>query len=118
MLGLWIFRITLGSLGAAFNRDDVLFFTEAATWMMKYTGNDVTPLGLEKIDGSRGSAAAFSVISYWNRTLAASPKGWIISDGYQVDRMDNNIPDFSFNEITSDQFLRGFSGFWDEDRDV
>lgn len=104
--------------GAAFNRDDVLFFTEAATWMLKYTGNDVTPFVLEKIDGSRGSSAAFSVISYLNRTLAASPRGLIISDGYQVERMDNNIPDFSFNDIKSDQFLRCFSGFLDEDRDV
>ncbi|MFI0477778.1 MAG: ubiquitin-activating E1 FCCH domain-containing protein [Candidatus Rhabdochlamydia sp.] len=104
--------------GAAFNRDDVLFFTEAATWMLKYTGNDVTPFILEKIDGSRGSSAAFSVISYLNRTLAASPRGLIISDGYQVDRMDNNIPEFAFNNIQSDQFLRCFSGFLDEDRDV
>lgn len=104
--------------GAAFNRDDVLFFTEAATWMLKYTGNDVTPFILEKIDGSRGSAAAFSVVSYLNRTLAASPRGLIISDGYQVERMDNNIPDFCFNDIKSDQFLRCFSGFLDEERDV
>ncbi len=104
--------------GAAFNRDDVMFFTEAATWILKYTGNDVTPFTLEKIDGSRGSGAAFSVISYLNRTMAASPRGLIISDGYQVDRMDNNIPDFAFNSILSDQFLRCFSGFLDEDRDV
>lgn len=104
--------------GAAFNRDDILFFTESSTWMLKYTGNDVTPFVLEKIDGSRGSGAAFSVISYLNRTIAASPRGLIISDGYQVDRMDNNIPDFSFNDILSDQFLRVFSGFLDEDRDV
>lgn len=104
--------------GAAFNRDDILFFTEAATWMMKYTGNDVFPFVLEKIDGSRGSAAAFSVISYLNRTLAASPRGLIISDGYQVDRMDNNIPDFTFNDIDNNNFLECFSGFLDEDRDV
>lgn len=104
--------------GAAFNRDDVLFFTEAATWMMKYTGNDVTPFVLEKIDGSRGSSAAFSVISYLNRTMAASPRGLIISDGYAVERMDNNIPDFSFNNILADQFLRCFASFLDEDRDV
>lgn len=104
--------------GAAFNRDDVLFFTEAATWMLKYTGNDVTPFTLEKIDGSRGSGAAFSVISYLNRTMAASPRGLIISDGYQVERMDNNIPDFSFNNIDNNNFLDCFSGFIDEDRDV
>lgn len=104
--------------GAAFNRDDVLFFTEAATWMMKYTGNDVTPFTLEKIDGSRGCSAAFSVISYLNRTMAASPRGLIISDGYQVDRMDNNIPDFTFNDIDNNNFTECFSGFLDEDRDV
>ena len=104
--------------GAAFNRDDVMFFTEAATWMLKYTGNDVTPFTLEKVDGSRGSAAAFSVISYLNRTLAASPRGLIISDGYKVDRMDNNIPDFTFNSINTNNFKSCFSGFLDEDRDV
>jgi hypothetical protein len=104
--------------GAASNRDDIMFFTEAATWMLKYTGNDVTPFTLEKVDGSRGSKAAFSVISYLNRTLAASPRGLIISDGYAVERMDNNIPDFSFNSINNAFFESCFSGFVDEDRDV
>lgn len=104
--------------GAAFNRDDVLFCTEAATWKLRYTGNDVTPFILEKVDGSRGSSAAFSVISYLNRTMAASPRGLIISDGYQVDRMDNNIPDFTFNSIQDDAFQSCFAGFLDEDRDV
>ncbi len=104
--------------GAAFNRDDLLFFTEAATWVLKYSGNDVTPFVLQKIDGTRGSNAAFSVISYLNRTMAASPRGLIISDGYQVDRMDNNIPDFTFNDIDGGNFEHCFSGFFDEDRDV
>lgn len=104
--------------GAAFNRDDILFFTESSTWMLKYTGNDVAPFILEKVDGSRGSSAAFSVISYLNRTLAASPRGLIISDGYEVERMDNNIPNFTFNEINTNAFNSCFSGFLDEERDV
>jgi hypothetical protein len=104
--------------GAAFNRDDILFFTEAATWMLKYTGNDVTPFILEKLDGSRGSKAAFSVISYLNRTFAASPRGLLVVDGYSVERMDEMIPNFAFNSINNDQFESCFSGFLDEDRDV
>ena len=104
--------------GAAFNRDDILFFTESSTWMLKYTGNDVVPFVLEKIDGSRGSSSAFSVITYLNRTMAVSPRGMIISDGYQVERMDNNLPDFTFNSILPDQFSHCFSSFLDEDRDV
>lgn len=104
--------------GAAANRDDILFFTEAATWTLKYTGNDVKPFILQKIDGTRGSKAAFSVISYLNRTMAASPRGLIMCDGYQVDRMDDNIPKFSFDDISSANFEHCFSGFIDEDRDV
>lgn len=104
--------------GAAFNRDDLLFFTESSTWLLKYTGNDVTPFQLKKLDPSRGSKAAFSVISYLNRTFAASPRGLIIVDGYTLDRIDNNIPDFAFNSINTQFFESCFSGFIDEDRDV
>lgn len=104
--------------GAAFNRDDLLFFTESSVWLLKYTGNDVTPFQLKKIDGSRGSKAAFSVISYLNRTMAASPRGLIIVDGYTVTRMDDNLPEFAFNDINNEFFESCFSGFIDEDRDV
>jgi len=104
--------------GAAFNRDDLLIFTEAATWMMKYTGDDNVPFTLEKIDPSRGSAAAFSVLSYLNRTVAASPRGLILVDGYQVTRSDDNIPDFTYNNIDATHFDSCFSSFLDEDRDV
>lgn len=104
--------------GAAFNRDDLLFYTEGGTWNLKYTGNDVTPFTLQKIDGSRGSKATFAVISYLNRTMASSPRGLTICDGYQLDRMDNNIPDFAFNDISGRYFDRCFSAFLDEDRDV
>lgn len=104
--------------GAAFNRDDIMFFTEAACWMLKYTGNDVKPFTLEKIDGSRGSKAAFSVISYLNRTMAASPRGLLISNGYSLERMDDNIPEFTYNTINNEFFESCFSAFLDEERDV
>jgi len=104
--------------GAAFNRDDLMFFTESSTWLLKYTGNDVKPFILKKVDGSRGSKAAFSVISYLNRTMAASPRGLIIVDGYTVSRMDEVLPDFAYNSINNNEFQSCFSGFIDEDRDV
>lgn len=104
--------------GAAFNRDDLMFFTESSTWLLKYTGNDVSPFVLKKVDGSRGSKAAFSVISYLNRTMAASPRGLILVDGYTVSRMDESLPDFAYNSINNQYFESVFSGFIDEDRDV
>jgi hypothetical protein len=104
--------------GADKNRNDVIIFTELSVWIMKYTGNDVVPFQLFQIDGSRGSKAWFSAISYLNRTIAISPRGLIEVDGYNVERMDNNIPQFTFNEVQDGEFEHVFCGFLDEERDV
>ena len=104
--------------GAALNRNDLLFYTESSSWVMKYTGNDVNPFSLQRLDSSRGSFAAFAVISYLNRTMAASPYGLTLNDGYAIERMDDNLPQFTFNTINDQYFDRCFSAFQDEDRDV
>lgn len=104
-------------MGAAFNRDDLIIFTENSTWTLKYTGNDTTPFVLNKIDESRGSQAPFAAITYLNRTSACSPRGLIMTDGYRVERQDESIPDYSFNEISSSTFDLSFAGSVDADRD-
>lgn len=104
-------------MGAAFNRDDLIIFTENSTWTLKYTGNDVTPFVLNKIDESRGSQAPYAAITYLNRTSAASPRGLIMTDGYRVERQDDAIPDYSFNEISSANFDVCFAGSVDDDQD-
>jgi len=103
--------------GCDFNRDDLIIFTESSSWVLKYTGNDTTPFVLDRIDYSRGSDATFSVITYLNRTSAASKRGLIISDGYRVERQDEKIPDFSYNEIDGENFDLCFAGSVDADRD-
>ncbi len=103
--------------GIAFNRDDVIIFTEASTWTLKYTGNDTTPFVLNKIDESRGSQAPFAAITYLNRTSALSTRGLIMTDGYRVERQDESIPDFSFDEISGKNFDLCFAGSVDQDRD-
>lgn len=104
-------------MGAAFNRDDLIIFTQGSTWTMKYTGNDTTPFVLDRIDESRGSQAPFSTITYLNRTTTASPRGLIITDGYRVEREDDNIPDFTFDEIDGQNFDLCFAGTVDDDQD-
>ena len=103
--------------GAAFNRDDLIIFTEMSTWVMKYTGNDTSPFILEKIDESRGSDAPFAAITYLNRTSAVSKRGLIISDGYRVERQDEDIPDFTYKEVDGTNFALCFAGVVDADRD-
>lgn len=100
-----------------FNRDDLLIFLKQESWIMKYTQNDVIPFVLDRLDGSRGSEAPYGTITYLNRTNALSPLGLIITDGYSVERADDKIPDYSFNEIDSDNFNLCFAGSVDKDRD-
>jgi hypothetical protein len=100
-----------------FNRDDLLIFLKQETWVMKYTQNDVVPFVLDRLDGSRGSEAPYGTITYLNRTNALSPLGLIITDWYSVERADDKIPDYSFNEIDSDNFNLCFAGSVDKDRD-
>ncbi len=108
--GSWIY-------GAAFSRDDLIIFTELSVWVLKYTGNDTTPFVLNRIDESRGSKSTFGVITYLNRTSALSPRALIITDGYRVERQDESIPDFSFNDIDGTNFELTFAGTVDADRD-
>lgn len=103
--------------GCSFNRDDLIIYTEISTWVLKYTGNDTTPFELVKIDESRGCDAGFSAITYLNRTSAASRRGLIMTDGYRVERQDQNIPDFSYNEVDGVNFALCFAGSVDADRD-
>lgn len=103
--------------GAAFNRDDLVIFTQQSTWVLKYTGNDTNPFVLQKIDESRGSDATYAAITYLNRTSAASRRGLIMTDGYRVERQDEEIPEFSFNEVDGDVFGLCFAGSVDADRD-
>ncbi len=106
----WIF-------GIAQNRDDIIIFTQGSTWVLKYTGNDTTPFVLNRIDESRGSEAPFAAITYLNRTSAASTRGLIMTDGYRVERQDEDIPDFSFDEVYGKNFDLCFAGSVDADRD-
>lgn len=104
-------------MGAAFNRDDLIIFTQGSIWALKYTGNETTPFALQKIDPTRGSQAPFAAITYLNKTSAASPRGLIVTDGYTVERQDLDIPDFSYNQIDGANFDLCFAGSVDADRD-
>lgn len=103
--------------GGDFNRDDFIFFTEMATWILKYSGNDIVPFVPDRLDASRGNQAPYGTISYLNLTTAASPRGNIGCDGYQVVRTDLKIPDYTIDEIDGQNFDLCFAGVQDKDRD-
>lgn len=102
---------------ADFNRDDLIIFPQYETWIMKYTQNEAVPFALNRIDSSRGSQAPYGSITYLNRTDAKSTVGFIVTDGYSVERSDLKLPDYSYNEIDQDNFKLCYAGTVDIDRD-
>lgn len=100
-----------------FIRDVLMLFTQDSTWAMKYTQNDVVPFVLDRIDESRGSHAPYGTITYLNKTNAESRRGRILTDGYSVVRIDDKIPDFTFNVVDQQNFKLCFAGSVDDDRD-
>lgn len=100
-----------------FNRDDRLLFTKGESWSLKYTNNDIVPFSLNRIDQTRGSEAPYGTITYLNVTNAVSRLGFILSDGYSIERSDDKLPDYSFNNIDQNNFNLCFAGSVDKDRD-
>lgn len=108
---------TIEITAATKNRDDLIIFTESATWILRYTGNEVVPFTLESLDPSRGSEAPYASITYLNQSTSLSARGVITVDGYQLQRLDLLIPDYTFDNIDGDNFALSFAGAVDEDRD-
>lgn len=100
-----------------FNRNDRVMFTNTETWVAKYSQNDAAPFTFGRLDSSRGSQAPYGTITYLNRTNAVSTLGFIITDGYSVDRSDYKLPAYSFNNIDPANFQLCFAGSVDVDRD-
>ena len=97
------------------NRDDLLIFTNRSVWVMKYTGNDVVPFELQKIDGTRGADAPFGTNDYLNNTTYVSRRGIFVTDGYRTEKADNVIPNFVYDEIDASYIDLCYSGREDED---
>lgn len=97
------------------NRDDLLIMTNRSLWNLKYTGNDVVPFELQKVDGTRGADAPFGTNDYLNVTSYISRRGLFATDGYRVQAADELIPEFVYNDIDASGIGQCFAGKEDED---
>lgn len=101
---------------SSLNRDDLLIYSEQNTWRLQYSGNDIIPFIPARIDHTRGSDAPMGTFTYLNRTISASRRGLVVTDGYNIQEADELIPDFVFEEVNNDEFDRVFAGSEDEDK--
>jgi hypothetical protein len=84
-------------MGGAFLGDDLVIFFERSIWALQYTGDADLPFRWKKLVSTEGAYAPFSVTSYSDELIALGPTGLIGTDGFDVTRLDEKVPDIALN---------------------
>lgn len=85
-------------IAAAIVRDTLIVFFQKSTWRLRYVGNEVLPFLWERINTQYGADSTFSTIEFDDNSLAYSKYGYIAADTNGVERIDEKIPDKSFQD--------------------
>lgn len=89
-------------IGYEFLRDEVIVHFQDSTWRLRYTAVDFAPYRWEKINDSRRVDSPYGCVSYQNFETSVGSTGLLKCDGPNVARYDENIIDFTSQEINQD----------------
>lgn len=90
-------------VAAEFIRDILIVYFERSTWRLRFVNNKQNPFVWERINKDLGADCTFSAIPFDKGLMAIGNRGIVISDGNDVIRFDEKIPDEIFN-IRQDNF--------------
>lgn len=83
-------------IGAEYIKDRLIVYFERSTWELAYTGNEVEPFVWQKLNTELGSESGFSTVPFDKVVLTVGTNGIHACNGSNVDRIDQNIPDYVF----------------------
>ena len=84
-------------VSAGLLKDRLIVYFERSTWELVYTGNQILPFVWQQINSELGSDAPFSCVPFDKVVLTIGNTGIHASNGSNVERIDNPIPDQIFN---------------------
>lgn len=84
-------------IGAGFIRDVLIVYFERSSWRLRFVNNAQNPFVWERINVELGSSCTFSTIPFDKGLMGIGNRGILISDGNDVTRFDEKIPDDIFN---------------------
>ena len=94
-------------VSAEFIKDRLIVYFERSTWELAYTGNEILPFVWQKLNTELGSQSTFSTIPFDKEALTIGQTGVHASNGSNVFRIDEKIPDEIFDfETKNDGSLR------------
>jgi hypothetical protein len=74
---------------------------ERSTWELAYTNNETEPFQWNKLNTELGSESPFSTVPFDKQILSVGIYGITGCNGQNVERIDNDIPDYVFDVNTN-----------------
>jgi hypothetical protein len=102
---------------AQFLKDRLIVYFESSTWELVDTGNSVNPFNWQKINTELGAESTFSQVPFDKVVLGVGNVGVHSCNGYNVERIDEKIPNEVFrihNNNNGPQRVAGIRDYYTE----
>jgi hypothetical protein len=101
-------------VSAAYIRDTLVVFFESSTWVLDFTNDLFLPFRWVQVNADYGSQGTFGTITFDKAVFTVSTDGFIASDGINLERIDQKIPDtvYTINKVgNNSQRIAGILNF-------
>lgn len=98
-------------------RDRMIVYFERSTWELVYTNNEIQPFRWQNINIELGSESTFSLIPFDKGIMGIGEVGVHVTNGINVQRIDDKIPDYVFdikNSNNGPQRVQGIRDYQNE----
>ncbi len=83
-------------VSAEFINDELIVYFERSTWKLAYYGDPILPFVWVRVNVELGAESTFSTIPFDKGLLGVGNYGIVISNGNEIKRIDQKIPDEVF----------------------
>lgn len=86
----------------AYVRDNIILFCDRSAYLLRFTGQAIAPLQIDRINSDQGMTSTFSVQQFDDECLAMGSRGLISANAVGVKEVDEKLQNFVFDNVYLD----------------